>query len=49
MMRHVSSKSGLLIKRFGNWICQVMHHDITRPVQGHYVCLECMRRHSVNF
>jgi hypothetical protein len=48
MKRHVFLKS-ILIARLGNFICRLMHDEITRPVQGHYVCLECMRRHSVNY
>jgi hypothetical protein len=48
MQRHVSLKPHF-IERLGNLICRLMHHEITRPVQGQYVCLECMRRHVVNF
>jgi len=48
MERHVFLHSPLLA-RLGNLICRLMHHHITRPVQGQYVCLECMRRHAVDF
>jgi hypothetical protein len=48
MKRHVFLNSEFF-ERLGNFLCHLMHHQITRPVQGHYVCLECMRRHSVNF
>jgi hypothetical protein len=48
MKRHASRYVGL-INRLGVVLCRLMHSHITRPVQGHYVCLECMRRHSVNF
>lgn len=48
MTRHVSLNLAFL-ERLGNFLCRLMHHEITRPVQGHYVCLECMRRHAVNF
>jgi len=46
--RYVSRTSDLL-ERLGNFICRLMHDQITRPVQGHYTCLKCMRRHGVNF
>jgi len=46
--RYVSLTSDLL-ERLGNFICRLMHDQITRPVQGHYTCLKCMRQHSVNF
>ena len=36
-------------ERLGALICRWMHQEITRPVQGHYICLECLRRHSVDF
>ena len=48
MQRHVSLKPHFM-ERLGNFICRLMHHEITRPVQGQYICLECMRRHVVNF
>jgi len=48
MKRYVSFQSRLLA-RLGDFICRSMHHKITRPVQGQYVCLECMRRYWVNF
>jgi hypothetical protein len=48
MKRHVSLKSNVM-ERLGNFICRIMHHQITRPVQGKYICLECMRRHAVDF
>ena len=48
MKRYVSLKSGLF-ERLGNMLCRLLHQEITRPVQGQYVCLECMRRYSVNF
>ena len=48
MKRYVSLQSNFL-ERLGEFICRWMHHEITRPVQGQYICLECMRRHSVNF
>jgi hypothetical protein len=48
MERYVSLKSELF-QRLGYLLCRMMHHQITRPVQGQYICLECMRRHAVNF
>jgi len=48
MERYVSIASGFF-GRVGNMICRLMHHQITRPVQGHYICLQCMRQHDVNF
>jgi len=48
MERYVSLKSHVM-ERLGNFLCRLMHHEITRPVQGQYTCLECMRRHAVNF
>ncbi|HUJ23656.1 MAG TPA: hypothetical protein VLX58_19115 [Bryobacteraceae bacterium] len=48
MKRYVSLKSAFW-ERLGVFFCRLLHNDITRPVQGQYVCLECMRRHSVNF
>ena len=48
MERYVSLASGFL-ERLGFTICRLMHHQITRPVQGQYVCLKCMRKHAVNF
>jgi len=45
---YVSLASGFF-ERLGFTICRLMHHQITRPVQGHYVCLECMRKHTVDF
>jgi hypothetical protein len=48
MERHVSLTANF-VERLGNFFCRMMHHQITRPVQGKYVCLECMRRHVVNF
>jgi len=48
MQRHVSLKVSFF-ERLGEIICRLMHHEITRPVQGQYVCLECMRRHAVDF
>ncbi|MBZ5595749.1 MAG: hypothetical protein LAP39_26210 [Acidobacteriia bacterium] len=48
MKRYVSFQSNFL-QRLGNFMCRWTHHKITRPVQGHYVCLECMRRYSVDF
>jgi hypothetical protein len=46
--RYVSLTSDLL-ERLGTLLCRLMHEQITHPVQGHYVCLKCMRKHSVNF
>ena len=46
--RYVSLTSDLM-ERLGNMICRLMHDQITRPVQGHYTCLKCMRQHDVNF
>jgi hypothetical protein len=46
--RCVSFTSDLL-QRLGILICRLMHDQITRPVQGHYTCLKCMRHYSVNF
>jgi hypothetical protein len=48
MMRHVTLNTEF-VERIARFLCRLMHNQITRPVQGHYVCLECMRRHSVNF
>ena len=48
MKRHVFLNR-IFLARLGSFICRLMHEEITRPVQGHYVCLECMRRHSVNY
>jgi hypothetical protein len=48
MERHVSLKSDFL-QRLGNFLCRLLHHNITRPVQGQYVCLECLRRYTVDF
>jgi len=48
MLCYVSLSSDLF-ERLGNFLCRLMHHRITRPVQGQYVCLDCMRKHSVNF
>ena len=48
MKRHVFLSSGFL-ERLGNLICRLMHQEITRPVQGQYTCLECMRRYTVDF
>jgi hypothetical protein len=48
MKRYVSFLSNFF-QRPGDFICRWMHREITRPVQGQYVCLECMRRHTVNF
>jgi hypothetical protein len=46
--RYVNFTSDLL-ERLGNLICRLLHHEITRPVQGHYTCLACLRKHNVNF
>ena len=48
MKRHLSLSSSFL-KRLGTVLCRLMHHQITRPVQGQYTCLECMRRYTVDF
>ena len=48
MERYVSLTSELL-ERLGNLFCRLMHNQITRPVQGHYTCLKCMRHYEVNF
>jgi hypothetical protein len=37
------------VERLGDYTCRWMHEEITRPVQGQYICLQCMRKHSVNF
>lgn len=48
-MQRIVSLSSDLMERMGNLLCHLMHRHITRPIQGHYVCLDCLRRHSVNF
>jgi hypothetical protein len=48
MKRYVSFNADLF-ERLGNILCRLLHHEITRPVQGQYICLECLRRHAVNF
>jgi hypothetical protein len=48
MERYVSLTSDLS-ERLGTLLCRLMHAEITRPVQGQYVCLKCMRKHAVNF
>ncbi len=48
-MEHYVSLTSDLLERLGTFICRLMHDQITRPVQGQYVCLKCMRKHAVNF
>jgi hypothetical protein len=48
MERYVSLTSDLW-ERFTLLLCRLLHAEITRPVQGHYICLKCMRKHVVNF
>ena len=48
-MQRIVSFSSDLVERMGNMLCRLMHRNITRPVQGQYVCLDCLRRHSVDF
>jgi hypothetical protein len=48
MKRYVSLNSDFF-ERMGEILCRLLHSEITRPIQGQYVCLQCMRRHTVNF
>ena len=47
MKRQVFLKS-IFLSKLGSFICRLMHDEITRPVQGHYVCLDVCG-HSVNY
>jgi hypothetical protein len=33
-----------VLARIGFWWCRHMHTAISRPVSGHYVCLQCLRQ-----
>lgn len=32
-----------IIKTVSNWFCREFHTRYTRPVHGHYRCLQCMK------
>jgi len=38
-----------LLDRLGILFCRLMHQKITRPFRGEYVCLECLRKHQVDY
>lgn len=31
------------------WYCMTFHSRITTPVRGKYICLHCLKEHTVNF
>ena len=48
-MKRLVSMNSDFFERLGLALCRLTHHQITRPVQGQYVCLRCLRRYSVDF
>jgi len=35
--------------RIGASWCQVMHDNLSWPVNGHYTCMTCLRKHPVEW
>lgn len=46
-----SSRLEKFFEAFGRWICYTSHShkDLTRPVNGKYRCLECMREYKASY
>ena len=42
-------KGPVMLTKLGRAWCRLAHRQISRPVRGEYICLECLRRFSVNW
>lgn len=41
MLRRIAATLGRLYAAFKLWKCRNFHHDISLPLNGHYLCWTC--------
>jgi len=46
---HQEREVGQMIERFCRWWCLKFHRNVTRPYQGKYDCLRCLRTYEAGY